>query len=306
MSVADASLVINLSAGDATYGHLTAKALAEAHRATVKEIIIVVDSIKAPFATFYDHAKRYAEPRYSDNVKLITAAAYQLKNEGLADQIIELKSGDQSIKRFAKQYFNNRFKGTHDFRGAPITAYIAGLEACTTKYMVRYDGDILLHQSPDADWILKGIELLETEDNIIAISPCPAPSEANKNSETEFTDVYWFSTRCLLINKQKLMAQLPFIDYKYWAEITLRKILKRTYPPAFETMLTKKLQIANLKTRYLIRENAWFLHPEDKGQLFLDLLSSIIKKVKEGKFPSEQANKETLNLDAWKNYLEKN
>jgi hypothetical protein len=301
----DASLLINLSAGDAAYGYLTVKALAEAHREAVKDIVIVIDSIKAPFATFYNHAKRYAEPQYSENIRLITEAVYKLKAEGLADKIIELKTGDPSIKKLAAQFFKNRVIETHDFRGAPITAYMVGLAACDTKYVVRYDGDIILHQLPGTDWILEGIKNLETEKHIIAVSPCPSPQKS-KNPETKkFTDIPWFSTRCLLLNKQLLMQQRPLIDVKYWPELAVRRILKRTYPPAFESIITKSLKSKLFKTRYLVQEDTWFIHPEDKGQLFLGLLPGIIENVKAGKFPPAQAGNETVDLLAWEKYLQK-
>jgi hypothetical protein len=301
---ADASLLINLSAGDAAYGYLTVKALAEAHRESVKDIVIVIDSIKAPFATFYDHAKRYAEPQYSENIRLITEAVYKLKDEGLADKIIELKTGDPSIKKLAAQFFNNRVKETHDFRGAPITAYMVGLAACDTKYVVRYDGDIILHQLPGTDWILEGIKNLETEKDIIAVSPCPSPQKSKNPEAEKFTDIHWFSTRCLLLNKELLMQQRPLIDIKYWPELTARRILKKTYPPAFESIITKSLKSKLFKTRYLIQEDAWFIHPEDKGKLFLQLLPEIIENVKAGKFPPAQAGNETFDLPAWENYLQ--
>lgn len=302
---ADASLLINLSAGDAAYGYLTVKALAEAHRKAVKDIIIVIDSIKAPFSTFYDHAKRYAEPRYSENIRLITEAVYKLKDEGLADKVIELKTDDPAIKELASIFFDNRIKETHDFRGAPITAYMVGLAACNTRYVVRYDGDIILHQLPGTDWILEGIKSLETEKEIIAISPCPSPQKSIDPAGETFTDIHWFSTRCLLLNKELLMKQRPLIDLKYWPELTARRLLKKTYPPAFESIITRSLKSKLFKTRYLVKEDAWYIHPEDKGRLFLELLPDIIESAKAGKFPSSQAGNETVDLMAWKKYLKK-
>ena len=301
---ADASLLINLSAGDATYGYHTVKALAQAHRKAVKDIVIVIDSIKAPYATFYDHSKRYSEPQYSENIRLITEAVYKLKDEGLADKIIELKTGDPAIKKLASQFFKNRLKETHDFRGAPITAYMVGLANCDTKYVVRYDGDIILHQLPGTDWILEGIKSLEVEKDIIAVSPCPSPQKSIDTAGEKYTDIHWFSTRCLLLNKDLFMQQRPLIDIKYWPELTARRILKRTYPPAFESIITKSLKSKLFKTRYLVQEDAWFIHPEDKGQLFLELLPGIIEQVKAGKFPSVQAGNETVDLPAWENYLQ--
>ena len=100
------------------------------------------------------------------------------------------------------------------------------------------------------------------------------------------------------------MQKRPLIDIKYWPELTARRVLKRTYPPAFESIITKSLKSKLFKTRYFIQEDTWFIHPEDKGQLFLELLPSIIENVKAGKFPPAQAGNETVDLPAWKNYLQ--
>jgi hypothetical protein len=303
MSVADATLLINLSAGDATYGYLTAKGLIEAHHAFVKEVILVVDTAKAQYSTFYDHAKRYAEPQYAEKISAILVAANQLKNEGLADRVIELKENDPAIKQLAKQYFKNRLKATHDFRGAPISAYMVGMAACNTKYVVRYDGDIIIHQTQGSDWILKGIEYLENDKTLIAASPNPAPPALNASTPTGYADISWFSTRCLLLNKDLLMQQRPLLDLKYLPELTLRKLLKRTYPPAFETVITNRLARKKLNNRYLSNEEAWFIHPEDKGELFLKLLPGIIASSRAGKYPSEQGGKEMLQSEAWNEFL---
>ena len=303
MSRVDATLLINLSAGDATYGYLTAKGLIEAHRENVKEVILVVDTIKAQYSTFYDHSKRYAEPQYAEKIGLITAAAYQLKNKGLADRVIVLKEDDPIIKKLAKCYFKNRLTATHDFRGAPIAAYMVGMAACNTKYLVRYDGDIIIHQTPGSDWILKGIAYLENESTLIGASPNPAPAVLDSPPKIDHTDIFWFSTRCVLLNKDLLLKQTPLFDYSQIPEFTLRKILKRTYPPAFETIVSRRLKAKKLVTRYLSNEEAWYLHPEDKGELFLNLLPGIIAKAKSGLYPSCQGGKETLQLAAWKDFL---
>ena len=300
----DASLVINLSAGDVAYAYETAKALIESHRDSVKAVIIVIDTIKAPFSNFYNHSERYAEPLFSEKIKKVRETVDKLKTEGLVDQIISLKNGDPYIKNLSKKYFRNRIHETHDFRGAPITAYLVGLEACNTRYIVHYDGDILLHQVPGADWIIKGIQILETTGHLISISPNPAPPPATTSKE-DYTDLQWFSTRCLLINKEILITQLPLVANGHRVELWLRKVFKRTYPPAFETILYKRLRQGKYLTRYLVGEPAWYIHPENKGEIFADLLEPIIQSIHNGDYPPQQTGNETLLIDDWKTYLQK-
>jgi len=297
----DVSLLINLSAGDAAYGYLTARALAEAHQGTCNETVLVLDLSVAQPSKFYDHAGRYREPAYSERARLMRGVADRLQSEGWADRVVCLDGDKSWPKALAKRYFGSRVRETHDFRGAPITAYTAGLESCRNRFVVRYDGDILLHQPPGGDWVREGLDQLSSDSRIIAVSPCPAPPHDRRPGF--FDDLAWFSTRCLLLDRQEISRQLPLVTGRYRLELFLRKILDRTYPPAFETMLTRKLQSRGFMTRYLVGSEAWYLHPEDKGELFLELLPELLFAVRQGRYPSRQTGCETLDLPAWEEYL---
>lgn len=298
----DLSLIINLSPGDADYAELTAGALANTHRDQAKEIILIVDDTIAPFSDFYDHQKKYKEPEYAKKLAKVTAVANQLKANGLADKVL-LLAQYSSEKELHKKYLNNRIKQSHDFRGAPITAYLAGFEVCKTRYLVRYDGDMLLHQTT-ADWVLTGITLLNQHPDCIAVSPRPSPPLPNQQADIEIDPTCWFSTRCTLFDRLKVMTTTPFIYGKYRRELLLRKWMNKTYPPALETMLFHRMKDCGLKNYYLLNGNGWLLHPEKKDEVFVQLLPEIIAEIAKGNYPEEQANQETLELNAWQKYLQ--
>ncbi len=298
---ANLTLIINLCPGDAAYAALTAGHLAKAHREQAQEIIVIVDDTKAQHSAFYDHQKRYHEPEYSISLAKITAVANQMLAVGLADEVL-LLSKYAAKTQLHKKYLNNRVTATHDYRGAPITAYLAGFEACKTQYLVRYDGDMLLHQLP-VDWVLTGIDLLQQHADCIAVSPRPAPSAMDENTTLQTDPTYWFSTRCTLFDRLKMLSTTPFIYGKYRRELLLRKWMQKTYPPALETMVFHRFKSAGLKNYYLLNQG-WLIHPEQKNELFLDLLPRIISEVEKGNFPKEQANQETLDLPAWEKYLQ--
>ncbi len=297
---ADLSLIINLSAGDAAYAHLTTAVLAKAHRLSAKEIILIVDDTKAPYSNFYNYKKRYAEPLFSENLAKVIAITENLKQQNLADTVILISN--YSKKNLNKKYLNNRVKETHDFRGAPITAYLAGFEACKTQFLVRYDGDMILHRSK-TDWALQGIELLQQFNDAIAVSPLPSPPLFPKNGNANFDPTYWFSTRCTLFDTFKVMKTLPLMEIKHYTEVLMRKWLNKTYPPAFETMLLHRFKKLGLKNYYLLNGSCWLLHPEEKNENFVRLLPEIISEVEKGNFPVAQADHERLDLEAWSNFL---
>lgn len=296
----DLTLIINLSAGDAAYAHLTAGALANAHRQLAKEIIIILDDTKAQHSNFYNHKKRYNEPEYTEKLKKVTETAQSLKQAGLVDEVIMLNHYSTQ-KNLNKKYLNNRVKETHDFRGAPITAYLAGFEACKTQYLVRYDGDMLLHQTT-IDWVIKGIDVLKQHRDCVAVSPRPSPPTSHQNIP-DLDSVYWFSTRCTLFDMKKLIYTIPFFSKDYFIEVWLRRWFNKTYPPAFETILCKCLKKRKLKNYYLLKQGSWLLHPEEKNELFVALLPMIITEIGRGNHPMEQVDCETLDLKAWEKYL---
>ncbi|RYE37008.1 MAG: hypothetical protein EOP42_01215 [Sphingobacteriaceae bacterium] len=299
--LAELTLIINLCPADASYAALTAGYLAKSHRKQAKEIIIIIDDTKAQHSDFYNHQERYREPEFSINLEKIIAIANQMQANKLADEVLIL-SKYAAVTDLHKKYLKNRLTETHDFRGAPITAYLAGFEACKTQYMVRYDGDMLLHQS-SVDWVLTGITLLQQHADCIAVSPQPAPSKIIKSNLVKTDPTYWFSTRCTLFDRIKMLSTTPFIYGKYRRELLLRKWMQKTYPPALETMVFERFKSAGLKNYYLLNQG-WLIHPEQKDQLFVKLLPKIISEVEKGNFPKEQANKETLDLQAWEKYLQ--
>lgn len=298
---ADLTVIINLCHADAPYAALTAGHLAKSHREQAKEIIVVIDDIQAQPSDFYNHQERFKEPDFSINLEKIITIANQLQLDGLADQVLIL-SKYSTKTHLHQKYLNNHVTATHDFRGAPITAYLAGFEACKTQYLVRYDGDMLLHQSA-VDWVLTGINLLQQHADCIAVSPRPAPTEMSESFSVTTDPTYWFSTRCTLFDRIKLLTTTPFIYGKYRRELLMRKWMQKTYPPALETMVCQRLQNAGLKNYYLLN-HGWLIHPEQKNQLFVTLLPRIILEIEKGNFPAEQVNKENLDLSAWEKYLQ--
>jgi hypothetical protein len=298
----DLTLVINLSAGDTAYAGLTTRVLSKAHRKQAKEIIIILDDTKAQHSNFYDHQKRYKEPDFTENLRKVAELAAQMQADGLADRVIKV-SQYSSDKNLNKKYLNNRVKATHDFRGAPIVAYLVGFDACKTQYMVRYDGDMLLHQ-PSVDWTLNGINLLKQHPDCVAVSPRPSPPLPDQLADIEIDPVCWFSTRCTLFDRLKVLTTTPFVYGKYRRKLLLRKWMQKTYPPALETMLCERMKTAELKNYYLLNNNGWLLHPEQKNEMFIKMLPEIISEVGKGNYPEEQANNETLQLNAWEKFLQ--
>lgn len=297
---ANLTLVIHLSAGDETYAKETASSLIQSHRAAANTVVLIVDTVQAQHSSFYNHKKRYQQPAYQEKTNRVRAIANSLKASGLADTVLDTADFDQ--QKLLKKYLQNRVDATHDFRGAPIAAYLLGFDVCKTRYMVRYDGDILLHQNPNEDWAIKGIRQMENNPDVVAVSPRtspPAQTQFQQNGDR----AYWFSTRCTLFDLQKISGIFPLARGWYRFELLARQWLNKTYPPAFESLLTRRLKTLGLSNYYQLEDEAWILHPEQKDEDFCKLLPQMVKCISKNIYPPEQAGNETLDLQAWKNLL---
>lgn len=310
------TLQINLSPGDINYAHLTVPALVAAHSSIAKRLL-VVDCCKPQKTKLLDPIKKYPEPLYSENVIKIKEIANKLLANGIVSDVHFIEKNDPLIALTSKKYFRNIVKETHEYGGIGITSYLAGLELCKTRYVLHFDGDMLIHQKPDFEWYKKGLELLAQNEDCVSINPGIAPlgnlalSKPSYNHWSKFKQVEggykdeFFSARQFLIAKDRLEKLLPILKGPALLETLLVKYLNRGYPRAVENVFFKRFKFAG-KYRFMMNsEDCWVLHPLNKPQEYIQILPKIIESVRNGIVPEEQLGFENINLEAWLNYLDK-
>ncbi len=81
-------------------------------------------------------------------------------------------------------------------------------------------------------------------------------------------------------------------------------MLERTFPPPPEIMLFKRICGDGGWRFDLGTEQAWLLHPTDKGAQYQRLLPGIQQAVREGRVPDAQRGWEDLKLDEWRRFLD--
>lgn len=311
------TLQINLSPGDINYAHLTVPALVSQH-SSIKKRILVVDCCKPQRTKIVDPSKKYPEPIFSENVIKIQQIANTLLTNGIVSDVYYIEKEDPLISITSKKYFRNIVKETHEYGGIGITSYLAGIELCKTRYVLHFDGDMLLYQKPDFTWHEKALQLLEENSDCISISAGSAPLgnlNLSKPSyehwsklkvvKNAFKDEF-FSARQCLIDKERLEKLLPILKGPALLETLLVKYLNRGYPRAVENMFFKRFKYAG-KYRFIMSANdCWVLHPLDKPQEYINLLPEIISSVNKGIVPEDQFGHENIQLNAWVEFLNKN
>jgi hypothetical protein len=310
---------INLSPGDIGYAELTVPRLVAAHRGQAVEALAVVDCVRPQRTRTVDPDRQFPEPEYTARVQAICGVAETLRARGCFDRVEYLRPGDPVLARTARRYLRWFVRGNKDHRAVALIAYAAGLELARTQYVVHYDADMLLYQAPGYAWAAEAIARLQRHPAAVMATPRVSPpflripGEPDGPSRHRGDDpalrveggwrLQWFSTRCFLVDRARLEPYLPLVQGRLLAEVVLRMVLGRSYPPALETLLHRRISPAGGWRLDLDSEQAWLLHPAEKSARFLALLPALLDAVGAGHVPDEQRGWENLNLDAWEHLL---
>lgn len=314
----DVSLQINLSPGDIDYALLTVPMLVAAHRSEVREVLAVVDCCRPQRTRIVNPDKRFPASSHSKKVDLIKEISLDLQKAGHIDRIFLLQPGDKIIKDLSRKYLAGTSMNTHDYGGCGLMSYLAGIELAKTHFVLHYDADMLLFQEANYSWIQEARLRMGAINNIIAASPRIGPPFAAVGGSSDAPSVHegrpleitdggwlndWFSTRCFLLDKNKLRAYLPIVRNSLWIEILLRKLIRRGYPISPEMMLFKGPGKMGARRLNLSSPKAWLLHPTIKPAAYLELLPDILNAVSLGMHPKDQKGKSDIILEAWEKML---
>jgi hypothetical protein len=308
----DVTLQINISPGDINYAHICITALVHQH-SDIKKRLLVVDCCRPQKTKILDPELRFPAKKFEEDVEIICTIANRLLEEKIVSELYFLKPGDPIIDYLAGKYLRNLYKTTHSVGGTANMGYWVGFDKPDTKYLLHYDGDILLYQKTGYSWVLEAKKELETNADAIMAVPrlCPPINEDIPSlhegrpfkSYNHYWANDWFSTRHFLMDKHRLEKYLPLVQGKVMMELLLRKYGKRAFPLDPEILLFKSIGGRGGKRLILKNEDAWLLHPVNKTQAYIDKLPLIISAISTGKYPVTQRGYENLNLDAWVKFV---
>jgi hypothetical protein len=304
-SVASCTLSINICVADYPFIQQTIPHLVRSCRYPFTERMIVIDT--APM-----------QGRYRKNFSLssldeLEKIAYSLVDNGYIDSVIKVDYKPAIRKPIVEKHLGSPIWETHDFRNAPIYAYLFAYEAANTDYFLHFDSDMLLYQAQDYNWIKEGIKYLSQYPDILTITPLPGPP--NKNLELKQRDISYnldprgfftfkvFTARRYLLNCKRFDSFLPLpLNYSSWKRQLLSYFTRRSAIERWEGMMTNKLVASNYIRADLASPKAWTLHALEHSQEFLKILPEIIARVEEGNYPVDQAGEYDLQLGLWQDF----
>jgi hypothetical protein len=307
------TLQINLSPGDINYAELTVPQLVAKHP-DIKNRLLIVDCCRPQKTTLIDPDIRFPLDIFNEKVERIINISQQLLRDKIVTDVRYLKPGDPIFKHLSKKYLNGIYDCTHAAGGTANMSYWAAIEIPETRYVLHYDGDMLLYQKPGNSWVNDAMVYLDHNDRFITAVPrlCPPvndptfdlPSFQEGRPNVSYNN-YWFndffSTQVFLLDKTKLNKHLPLVTGKLLFELLLRKYGRRAFPRDPEIVLFKKL--APNGRIVLKNTGAWVVHPTDKSAAYLDILPQIITAVNKGDSPQDQKGYQDIKLDKWVEFL---
>ena len=256
--------------------------------------------------------------RYQKQIPLVTMKelekkAHNLVKRGYIDSVVKVDYRPEISKPIMKKHLGYPIWETHDFRNAPIYAYLFAYEATQSDYFLHFDSDMLLYQAKDFNWIKTGIDYLSQNPDLLTVTPLPGPP--SNSAELKQREVPYsldprglftfkvFTARRYLFNRQRFDSILPLpLSYISWKRKLLSYFTKRSAIERWEGMISNKLSSSNYIRADLASPKAWTLHAIEHSPKFIKILPQVISQIEEGNFPEEQAGEYDLQLELWQNY----
>jgi hypothetical protein len=99
----------------------------------------------------------------------------QLLQAGVVDRVVDINYDPSYRDRVYRKHFGGPIKPTHNYKGYPILGSIFTIEEARSDYMLHFDSDMLLYQSPDYSWIEDSIKLMEKHPEVMFFRPLAGP-----------------------------------------------------------------------------------------------------------------------------------
>ena len=227
------TLQFNLSPGDLDYARQTVRRLALSHQTGIEEKLAIVDCCRPQRTKFVDPDRRFPEAAFYQRVEEISSLAEELKREGCIDRIEYVRPRSSLIATLSSRYLAGAVRETHDAGACGLMAYFAAFELASTRYLVHYDADMILHQSASYEWVKDAVVLMGRLPKALCATPRISPPFAENSEAADAPSLHegrplvaveggwlndWFSTRCFLMDLGKLAHYLPLYQgFELWA-----------------------------------------------------------------------------------------
>jgi hypothetical protein len=266
--------------------------------------VLVVDT--APLG------RRYARRPNIGSPEDLQRCCRELVAAGVMDDVAPIEYSTDYRRRMYRKHFAGLMRQTHSSGGYPILGSIFAVEESRADYLVHFDSDIMLYQAPGYNWIDEGIRLLQQHQDLLAVLPRsgpPAPDdrlhqqeETGESYERDPRGLFTFHTftsRVFLIDRRRFERVLPLRSRLPLVPLLRNYFARTNTMPEWEVMVGYRLREVGMIRADLATQQAWTLHPDDRGDRFEHALPDILARIEAGEYPPEQGGRYDLVLDRW-------
>jgi len=221
---------------------------------------------------------------------------------------VETDYSKATASALADTYFGGHPLPAKDWMGAPIYAYIYGLHATRTRYVLHTDSDMLFGGSSQT-WIAEAIQMLQRNPEVIACNPLPGPPTVDgqlrsQSLERDASDPFTYrsrgvSTRLFLLDRERLHERIPVIPLIQPSLMRRAQAWVEGNPPyvPLEDMLSRAMQESgSVRIDFLgAAPGMWSLHPVWRSPLFYERLPDLIRQIEDDDIPDGQRGYHDLN-----------
>lgn len=297
---APCTLSINACATDTPFILHTVPHLVRSCRYPFVEKMLILDTARMK--------GQYRQGSWQPSLKDLEQAAEKLVHQGDIDKVVYVDYCPEIREPIVSKHLGRAIWETHDFRGAPIYAYLFAYEAAQTDYFLHFDADMLLYQAEGYSWIESAINCLKQNPDILTVTPLPGPPAPELKQRGIAYDIdprgffsfKEFTARRYLFDRHRLDNILPLpLSYVSWKRKLVSQFTRRSTMERWEGMMTHQLHASHYIRADLAAPQAWTLHPPHHNADFIQALPKIIERIESGNYPPEQAGDYDLQLELW-------
>ncbi len=152
----------------------------------------------------------FLRPHATGDLEKARSVARLLLEEGEIDQIVETPMPKAELKDLNARWFGLNIAATHSAGGAATGAFLAGLDACTTRYVLHADVDMMIGPPKrNEDPVQPLLKAIQSDPNAFTAS-FPVAKERSQPWTCQGSNGPWrVESRLGLIDLERVRAILP-------------------------------------------------------------------------------------------------
>lgn len=211
----------------------------------------------------------------------------------------------------AQLFFNTHRMPEKDYRGCAFYSYLDGMAACTNRYIIHLDSDMLIGGTPNA-WLQDAVELLNSREDYFLVNPLAGPPSADLDIKQQYLKKigkYQFlfdkmSTRVFLIDMKKLAANKPSLKRVALTPTHIKWCIKNNYTWGYMaledlfTVMMRKKKLYRVDSLGINDNNrAFSLHPVVKPPRYIEAIPDLLRRIDADDIPEAQRGNYNIHND---------